>query len=72
MRATIKLEFHVGDDIDSSFVEATRIANLLGVNAEFQFNGITCVAVPNGVPLKGIAEYRQAIKSESPINMAFT
>ena len=40
MRAHLKIEFLAGTDIDSACCEAVRIANMLRVTIDFDFNGV--------------------------------
>lgn len=69
---TIKAEFRAGDNIRAAFTEATRVALILSCRIEFNFNGVTCIAYPNGIPEKGVEEYQQEVKSKNKVKMAFS
>lgn len=58
--ATIKIEFSTGTTILDAFTEAVRLANLLNVFVEFEFNDVTCLASPGGDPIVGINAYYNA------------
>ena len=62
--ATIKVEFNAGDNIEGAFKEAIRLATLLGVWCEFNFNGVTCFANANGKVEKGVEAYHSKIKKK--------
>ena len=55
MQSHLKLEFLAGTDIDSACLEAARIANLLRVTVDFDFNGVKVMAKPDVCP-KELAE----------------
>jgi len=63
-KASIKVEFCAGDNIEGAFSEAIRISKLLGVFVEFYFNGVNCLASENGDVSKGVEAYHRAIKSQ--------
>ena len=71
-RATIKLEFNAGDDIKGAFTEAIRIAKQLNCFAEFDFNGVTCLAHPEGFADEGVAMYHRQIIQDSKYRIAVT
>jgi len=62
--ATIKLEFRVGHNIEESFKEAIRIASILNVFCEFEFNGVTCLAHANSSVENGVKSYHNEITKE--------
>lgn len=64
MAATIKLEFNPGDSIEEAFSEAIRIATILNVWVEFNFNGVTCITNSKGNIDKGIESYHAELKKE--------
>lgn len=70
-KATIKLEFNAGDNIEGAFKEAIRLATSLGVWCEFNFNGVTCLANANGEVEKGVEAYHCEIKKKDGRRMAF-
>ena len=47
---TIDLGVTPGADLTVCCEEAQRVANLLGIDARFTFNGIGCRALPGGDP----------------------
>jgi hypothetical protein len=69
-RATIKLEFNAGDHIKDAFTEAIRIAKQLNCSAKFDFNGVTCLAHPEGLANKGVAMYNRQLKQDSKYRLA--
>ena len=50
MNAHLKLEFLAGEDINHACREAIRIANLLRVTVDFDFNGVKVMAKPGACP----------------------
>ncbi len=69
-KATIKIEFQPGNDIESAFKEAIRLANTLGVWCEFNFNGVTCLANGSGDFEKGVESYLSEIKNKNGTKIA--
>ncbi|MDE1997980.1 MAG: hypothetical protein KGI52_03520 [Burkholderiales bacterium] len=55
MRAHLKIEFLAGEDIDNACREAVRLANILRVTVDFDFNGVKVMAKPDVDP-KELAE----------------
>lgn len=62
--ATIRVEFNIGTTILDAFTEAVRLANLLNVFIEFEFNDVTCLASPGGNPHAGANAYYNADTSK--------
>ena len=54
---TIKIEYGAGCSLESCFKDAIRLATLLNVTVDFDFNGVSCFGVPNGDIQKGIKEF---------------
>jgi hypothetical protein len=71
-KARIKLEFNAGDDIKGAFTEAIRIAKQLNCFAEFNFNGVTCLAHPEGLADEGVEMYHRQVKQDSKYKVAVT
>ena len=70
MRAHLKIEFLAGTDIDSACCEAVRIANMLRVTIDFDFNGIEVMAIPDVCP-KELAElWAVAMGAKTQIKIA--
>jgi hypothetical protein len=44
----IKIEMHAGTSIERACEDAHHVANTLRINCEFEFNGVWCIAVPQG------------------------
>lgn len=44
--AILPLEFLAGTSIEQAAEDAQKVANLLRVGVQFEFNGVTCVAAP--------------------------
>lgn len=70
-KATIKLEFIAGDSIESAFEEAIRIASILDVWCEFNFNGVICFASKSGDIKKGVESYNKQIGQKEIYRSAF-
>ena len=64
--------FNVGDDINGVFTEAIRIAKQLNCSTEFDINGVTCLAHPEGFADKGVAMYHRQLKLGSKYPIAVT
>lgn len=69
-KASIKIEFNAGDNIEGAFSEAIRISKLLGVFVEFDFNGVNCVVSEMGDVSKGVEAYHRSIKSQDQYKFA--
>lgn len=69
---TIKAEFIAGTEITQAFFEAIRVAKILNCNIEFQFNGVTCIAEPNGDHMKGSSNYNNSLESKVNFKIAFS
>ena len=67
MRATIKISFDDTTDIKGAFKEAKRIASILDVWCEFDYNGIKCLTSAYGNPEQGAEAYERQIGRD--INM---
>lgn len=65
-RAEITIKVSPGTKIDDAFCEALRLATLLNVRIGFQFNGVQCSIGPEGSISKGVCEWNEAIKGETP------
>lgn len=61
---TIKADPNAGDEIDKTFKEAVTLANKLQCYVEFNFNGVVCIACPDGNPEKGASAYHDAINTK--------
>ena len=61
MKASIKIEIVVGTDIEQAYKEAVRLATALNVYIEFDFNGVHCLAHPNGNPAVGAEHCRRVL-----------
>lgn len=70
MKAYLKLEFMVGEDIDNACCEAIRIANLLRVTVDFDFNGVKVMAKPGACPQELADEWSSVLKSSQQIKIA--
>ncbi len=72
MAATIKVDFNAGDNIESAFTEAIRLAKILNVVIEFKFNDVTCLAFKNGNALHGVEQYRKVLSYKKQYKLATT
>jgi len=61
----LKLECIPGAEIGKASREAQRVSNMLGIDVEFEFNGVRCLARPSGDHL-GLAERQQAEQAREP------
>ena len=59
MVASMQIEIGAGTSIETASKDAQRIAVILGINVEFRFNDVRCLAVPEG-DAKLLAERQQA------------
>ena len=62
----LRVEF-VGTLIEHAYKEAMELANRMKCSIRFFFNGIDCVASPDGDLDKGVKSYYTALKSELKI-----
>ena len=72
MKAHLKLEFAAGEDIGNACCEAIRIANLLRVTVDFDFNGVKVMAKPGACPQELADEWLSVLKSPHQIKVACT
>lgn len=70
-KATIKLEFDPGDNIQDAFKQAIRIATILDVWCQFNFNGVTCITGADGEIDKGVEAYHKVRKEVRGVSLAF-
>ena len=68
--ATMKVEFMPGDTIKAAFEEAIRLATLLNVWIEFNFNGVTCSAKYSSNAELGVENYQKALSGYSEFKSA--
>ncbi|WP_375214283.1 hypothetical protein [Aquabacterium sp.] len=70
MSASINLEIFAGETIEHACAEAVRLADMLGVVAKFDFNGVNVMAKP-GVCPKSLAEaWHVELRSDRTIKIA--
>ncbi len=65
MAASLTLEMTPGCAIERACEDAQRVANLLFIDVEFSFNGVRCLARPQGYA-DLLAERQQAEQSRKP------
>lgn len=65
MKATIKCEFTAGTEISKAFIEAKRLAGVLGCCIEFQFNGVACFAYADSNIEAGVQRYHTVFCEET-------
>ena len=73
MSASINLEITAGTAIETASADAQRVADMLGINCEFKFNDVKCLALPGGSASQ-LAERQQAEqgrKSKHPHDYKF-
>jgi len=56
---SLKLDAYAGSSIEACCSSACQISDQLGLTVVFDFNGVKCIAVPNGDPEK-LAEHQQS------------
>lgn len=68
--AHIKLDFMAGEAIECACTEAIRIANMLHVTADFDFNGVHVMAKPGACPKELADAWHTALVSKHSIKIA--
>lgn len=61
-----------GENIDHVAVEACALANRIGCDVHFTFNGVTCMALQQGDPAVLVENWKDAFGSKSQYPMAST
>lgn len=51
MSMILLMEAQGATSIETACVDAQRVANMLRIHVKFEFNEVTCVAVPGGSPM---------------------
>jgi len=69
-KTTIKVEFDAGCNIEEAFAESIRLAKLLTVWIEFNFNDVTCIANSNGIVDVGVKNYHKEIQKKNRFKFA--
>ena len=67
----LKVEISPGTDIQEASREACKLATLIGVDVDFDFNGCLCIAQPNAKAEDLIGEYYLSLNSGRDYRMAF-
>ena len=71
MTISMQVEAHPGQDITEASSQAINVANHLGINVQFDFNGVTCIANP-GSRSKALAEsYHRELARGGDFQIAF-
>lgn len=65
MGASLTLEITPGCSIERACEDAQRVANMLHIDVEFDFNGVRCLARPQGYA-ELLAERQQAEQDRKP------
>lgn len=70
MGGKIMLEMYAGCSIERACEDAVRVANTLGIDVEFDFNGVRCLASPQGSSaiLAERQQFEQARKPTGPFD----
>lgn len=58
---TIEVKIDPGCLITAAFEETLALANRLGVVISFEFNSVTCMAIPGGSAEAGMENYHEVI-----------
>jgi len=70
MILTIKAEVTPWSEITEAFKKAIKVAKKLDCYVAFDFNGVHCVATPNGDAEKGSSQYHDAFQSKKKFKFA--
>lgn len=70
MKMNIKLEPLAGETIGDSFDHALRVAAILNLTAEFQFNEVCCMVSPKADKTKFLTDWNKAVTSKSKYKFA--
>jgi len=73
MSGRLEIAIDPGTAIGAAAILAQRVSNLLGLDVQFDFNGVKCLAVPSGNPVF-LAERQcaeQARKLRDPYDVKF-
>ena len=68
--AHLKIEFLAGTDINDACYEAARLANMLGLTVDFNFNGVTVMAKQGIDPQELVELWAVELRSEHQIKIA--
>lgn len=68
----IKLEPRGGENIYGCFDTAIRVANILNMTVEFEFNSVCCMVSPNGQKETFLKAWEKAVISKSQYKFATT
>lgn len=68
----LKVEVYGGVSIEAAAGEACILAEKIGINVEFEFNGVTCMAKPWGSSQVLVTNWHAASKEGSRYPMAST
>lgn len=73
MSTHLTIDCTAGTSIDTMAADAQRIADLLGVSVDFNFNDVHCVAAPGGSAglLSAEQQRQQSRKLERPMDRRF-
>lgn len=73
MGAFISIEIYAGCTIERACEDAQRVANVLRIDCEFTFNGVRCLAVPQGYAglLAERQQREQGRKARGPMDRRF-
>lgn len=65
---TLQCSFIIGTSIQKAALEANKLADMLKVCIEFDFNGCRCLVFPDGDPFILVDRYQEDCKNKKPTN----
>ena len=71
MDISVKVDVLAGCDISRAAQQACELATKIGVNVEFKFNDVTCVAQPNAEFTDMVGEWYLMLNNGRQYKMAF-
>jgi hypothetical protein len=64
-KVTMKVEFNPGITIEEAIIEGIRLATILNVYIEFNFNGIIVSTHSRSSVTNGVEQYRKALRRDN-------
>ena len=71
MTISVKVEAHPGQDITEASIQAIDLADRLGINVEFDFNGVTCVACPGAKAEQMVESFHRELVSKKDFKIVY-
>ena len=67
---TIEIKIHDTVSIGEAYVEAIRLATLLDICIEFNFNNVKCLAFKNGDVKRGVDSYWRELSCKNDLKVS--